>query len=275
MQGEKKLSLNGKLRIISSGKQSDLEDFFQSGALKILMPNTHGSTRELVLANTSGGIVGGDIYQIDLSLKNEASLLLSSQAAERVYKSAGANSIFNVKIELDNRSFLSWLPHETILFNNSSISRNFEINISKGSSAIFFDQLVFGRIAAGERLSKSNFSDKWLVTYDNKPVFLDRLSWKNKLPDESPLLGSNLAICSLTYFGESDELYKKRSEEINAKIMGKLSAKDLSNVKFGSTARNNSVILRFACNNVSLLRNITGEALDIFCGGELPRMRAQ
>ena len=42
-----------------------------------------------------------------------------------------------------------------------------------------------------------------------------------------------------------------------------------------STARNNSVILRFACSDATLLRNITGEALDIFCGGELPRMRAQ
>ena len=271
----KKPSLNGKLRIISSGKESNLEDFFQSGALKMLMPNTYGSTRELVLANTSGGIVGGDIYEIELSLKKASRLFLSSQAAERVYKSGGVASAFNVKIDLDEGSFLSWVPHETILFDDSSISRNFEINISKGSSAIFFDQLVFGRIAAGERLSKSNFSDKWLVTYDNKPVFLDCLSWKNELPDEGPLLGGSLAICSITYFGESDELYKKRSKEINAKIMGKLSAKDLSNVKFGSTARNNSVILRFACGDATLLRKITGDALDIFCDGELPRMRAQ
>lgn len=271
----KEPSLNGKLRIISSGKESNLEDFFQSGALKMLMPNTYGSARELVLANTSGGIVGGDIYEIEISLKKASRLLLSSQAAERVYKSGGVDSAFNVKIDLDEGSFLSWVPHETILFNNSSIARKFEINISKCSSAIFFDQIVFGRIAAGETLSESNFSDKWLVTYDNKPVFFDRLSWKNRLPNEDPLLGGNSAICSITYFGEESELYVKRSKEINAKIMSKLSAKKLSDVKFGSTARNNSVILRFASKDPTLLREITGGALEIFCGGELPRMRAQ
>ena len=178
-----------------------------------------------------------------------------------------------MRANLSGKSSLIWIPYETILFNESSMARSFDMNISKGSSAIFFDHIVFGRIASGEVLISSKFKDNWLVKYDKKPIFLDRLTWSGELPTSTPLLGNSLAICSILYFGDNEELYKKRADEINAKIIGNLVSETKSEIKFGSTTRNKSVILRFASKNATLLRKVAMDAVKIFCSDELTRTR--
>ena len=88
-------------------------------------------------------------------------------------------------------------------------------------------------------------------------------------------MGNSLAICSLLYFGDNEELYKKRADEINAKIIGNLVSETQSEIKFGSTTRNNSVILRIASKNATTLRKVAMDAVNIFCSDELMRTRFQ
>ena len=272
---EKSNDITGQIRIISTGQESKLEELYQEGSLKVLAPKTYGLSKELVLINTSGGVLGGDKYNVAIDLKKNSKLIMSSQAAERVYKSRGKISDIKMRANLSGKSSLIWIPYETILFNESSMARSFDINISKGSSAIFFDHIVFGRIASGEVLISSKFKDNWLVKYDKKPIFLDRLTWSGELPTSTPLLGNSLAICSILYFGDNEELYKKRADEINAKIIGNLVSETKSEIKFGSTTRNNSVILRIASKNATTLRKVAMDAMKIFCSDELMRTRYQ
>ena len=134
---EKSNDITGQIRIISTGQESKLEELYQEGSLKVLAPKTYGLSKELILINTSGGVLGGDKYNVAIDLKKNSKLIMSSQAAERVYKSRGEISAIKMKANLSGKSSLIWIPYETILFNESSMARSFDINISKGSSAIF------------------------------------------------------------------------------------------------------------------------------------------
>ena len=66
-----------------------LDRLFQQGCGKAILPRTYGAVPEAVLINTSGGVTGGDRIEWRLEAGAGAALVATSQAAERVYRSAG------------------------------------------------------------------------------------------------------------------------------------------------------------------------------------------
>jgi len=78
----------GSLRIACKplGAQTVLSSLYQKGSLKALFPRAAGSHMDAVFLNTAGGITGGDAYTYSLNVSEGASLRMTSQAAERVYK---------------------------------------------------------------------------------------------------------------------------------------------------------------------------------------------
>jgi urease accessory protein len=96
------------------GAVTDLARLFQQGSLRVLRPNVPaGEPACAVLLNTSGGIVGGDVLEIEARLRPGAAA--NTQAAEKVYRSAGALSTVDVRLALAEGAWLEWLPQETIL----------------------------------------------------------------------------------------------------------------------------------------------------------------
>ena len=65
-----------------------LDRLFQEGCGKAVLPRASG-TPEVVLINTSGGVTGGDRISWRLEAGPGSALVATSQAAERVYRSAG------------------------------------------------------------------------------------------------------------------------------------------------------------------------------------------
>ena len=56
-----------------------------------------------------------------------------------------------------------WLPKELILFDNSKLRRNININLSGNSNLIFCETTIFGRKAMSEKIKNISFSDKWKI----------------------------------------------------------------------------------------------------------------
>src|SRR5215470_16520033 len=80
---------NGSGRIVVSGseKGTRIMEVFQQSPIRILFPRIGGSrAEEAVLINTAGGIAGGDRLEISVTALKSASIAVTSQAAERVYR---------------------------------------------------------------------------------------------------------------------------------------------------------------------------------------------
>ncbi len=156
---------NGKIDI--ELLDNDFSKFFQSGCCKILNPKNYNEFKELVLINTAGGITCNDNIDINANINN-SKLSICTQAAEKIYAGIGEPARVEININLNN-STMYWLPKELILFDNSKLRRNININLSDNSNLIFCETTIFGRKAMSEKIKNISFSDQWKI-YSNSSI---------------------------------------------------------------------------------------------------------
>ena len=144
--------------------------------LRVFLPRTHRkNSSDIVLANTAGGLVAGDRLSVNVTTRRNVHLSVGSQAAEKVYRSNGADTSVSVKLEIGTNAALNWLPHETILFDDSRLRRSMSVHVQDGGRALVGEMLVFGRVARGERLTRGLLHDEWRVHCSGRLVWADNL----------------------------------------------------------------------------------------------------
>src|SRR5947209_16279907 len=62
----------------------------ESGSLRVRFPSPESDGLSGVFVNTAGGIAGGDRFDIEIAAGKGSRLTLTSAAAEKVYRAAGA-----------------------------------------------------------------------------------------------------------------------------------------------------------------------------------------
>jgi urease accessory protein len=165
-----------ELGVDSLGGETRLKHLYQSDPCRILFPRpAKGGCFEAVVATTSGGIVGGDRVRIDLRADEGASVSVATQAAEKVYRSAGAESAITVRVEAATSATVEWMPQETILFDRSRLRRNTHLSATEGSRILAGESVVFGRRARGERFARGALHDAWRVVRDGRLIWADAL----------------------------------------------------------------------------------------------------
>lgn len=145
----------------------------QAGALKCFLPRMHGARPTAVLANTAGGIAGGDDFGVDIALGAGARAAATTQAAERIYRSLGAAARVRTRLRLDAGAEFAWTPDETILFDGARLDRRFDADLDDCARLLAVETLVFGRAAMGERVRDGALRDAWRVRRGGRLVFAD------------------------------------------------------------------------------------------------------
>jgi urease accessory protein len=148
------------------------EQISESGAYRVRFPRAVYGT-EAVLINTGGGMTGGDKARFEFAVAANAAALITTQAAERVYRSNGPASEVAVRLSVAGGARLDWLPQETILFSGARLTKRLDVNLATDASVLVAESLVFGRIARGERVVTGSVSDIWRVQRNNRLIFAD------------------------------------------------------------------------------------------------------
>jgi urease accessory protein len=116
-----------------------------------LFPSINGSAlEEAVLINTAGGIAGGDRLGYTVTALANASIAVTSQAAERVYAALDQPARISTTLKVCETAKLAWLPQDTIIFNRARLKRETEIDLSPRAELLALEWLVLGRAAHGE-----------------------------------------------------------------------------------------------------------------------------
>ena len=197
----------GSCRIVLSGSEmgTRITDVFQRSPLRVMFPRTVGAAvEEAVLINTAGGIAGGDRLQSAVTALPNASIALTSQAAEKVYRALVEPARIATRLKVCEAAKLAWLPHETILFNRARLSRKTEIELSSGAELLALEWLVLGRAAHGEAMVGGHVAESWRVSKDGRLIWADSF----RATDEAfphlhrkALLSNCTALGMLVYFG--------------------------------------------------------------------------
>jgi urease accessory protein len=165
-----------KLVVTHTDSGSAADDIAESGPLRVRFPRVREERLEAILINTAGGIVGGDKLEFQVEAREDASLAITSQAAEKIYRSNGLTSRISVSLKAERGSELFWLPQETILFDRARVEREIEADVSSEGSLAICEAIVFGRDAMGEKVTRGLLRDRWRIRRDGKLIFADALA---------------------------------------------------------------------------------------------------
>jgi urease accessory protein len=194
-------------RMVLSGSENGtrIEDVFERSPIRIMFPRTgHRTVEEAVLINTAGGIAGGDRLECSVAALPGASIAVTSQAAEKVYRALYEPARVVTRLKARESAKLAWLPQETIVFNRARLHRTTEIELFSGAELLALEWLVLGRAAHGEVVVGGDITDSWRVKRDGRLIWADSFRITDEiLPhlNRRALLANGKAVATLIYFG--------------------------------------------------------------------------
>ncbi len=193
---------------------------YQRNPCRILFPRTdfHGSL-QAVLLNTAGGLTGGDSLRQEIIVKSGAAATVTSQAAERIYRSADGVAAIATELTVCDEARLEWLPQETIAFDDCGLSRTTRLDLAEGSRALALEWLVLGRKAYGEVLRRGWIADRWRVHRDGRLIWADGLRLDGAIRaivDSPSQLAGSTALATLLWAGPDALAMRDRAREVLA-----------------------------------------------------------
>ncbi len=231
---------------------ASLADLYQAQPLRVLFPYIErGDIFQAAIACVSGGLVGGDRLDVAVTLEDGARAVVIGQAAEKVYRSLGADCTVETQLRVGADAWLEYLPQETILFDAARLRRRTQLILAPGAQAMGGGILVFGRMARGEMLRRGLVHDVWEIRGTD-----GHLVWKDALHMDGDLetllanpatFGGAAAYGSLVYAG------KDAAQHLGA-VRDIVEQNANPALRLGATSFRDLLIVRFLGRNTLELR---------------------
>ncbi|HUK61167.1 MAG TPA: urease accessory protein UreD [Stellaceae bacterium] len=231
---------------------STLADLDQHSPCRALFPRPPAAAPPLaVLVNTAGGLAGGDTIAVSVSVAADASATVTSQAAEKIYRSLGPHARVETRLDVGERAFLEWLPQETILFDGACLDRSVRANVAAGGRLLACEMLVFGRVARGETLRHGKLRDAWQIESCGRLVWIDRLGLAGDIGGRLDGIGFGgaRALATAIYVGPDAAAMFPEARRVADSEAG------------GATLVNGVLVARFLHSEPSRVRNALAQLL--------------
>lgn len=165
------------LRFAVARGATRLIDLHQAAPMRILFPDPEpGEPPLAALVNTAGGLAGGDSVTVDVTLDGGAHAMVSTPAAEKIYRSLGPETRIAARLNVAAGATLEWLPQETILFDGARLARRLDVDVAPDAALLMAEMLVFGRHARGEVLRDGSLADAWRISRGGSLLWADGLA---------------------------------------------------------------------------------------------------
>ncbi len=204
----------GKLAL-EIGAGGAVERMREEGCAKLRLPTRlAGQAPEAIIINTSGGLAGGDRFE--LKAKATSDLCLTTQAAEKIYRSLGQETQVSTRLVGQDKARLLWLPQETILFDGARLERSLDVDLQENAGLLAVESVVLGRKAMGESLTDFSFHDRWRVRRGGRLVYADDLRFDPVRVLGAAALNGARAFATLVFASHAAERFLEPLREIFA-----------------------------------------------------------
>lgn len=245
------------------GQKSKIQELFQEGCGKIRLPETFSNEMEAVLINSSGGLTGGDILEWRAESGDGCSLVVTTQACEKIYKAAQDTANVNVTLKIGKQAKLHWLPQESILFDRASLTRTLDVEMEEGAELIAIESVLLGRQAMGEAMNEGLLRDRWRIRQNGKLIHAEELKLSGKvaqLAASQAVLAGHVAFATVLYIGP-----------LTVALVPKLRA--LVGEAGGVSEWNGKLIIRLSASDGFSMRKIIFPVLQVLRqGAQVPKV---
>ncbi|WP_348645229.1 urease accessory protein UreD [Methylobacterium sp. BTF04] len=268
-----------RLSVVRMGDSTRIRDLAEAGPSRLRLPRRPVGPCEAVLLNTAGGIACGDRFSVAVEVGPGADLVLTTTAAEKIYRSDGPVSIAETRVTVEAGGRLAYLPQETILFDGAALRRRFEADLASDAHLLAFEAITFGRTARDEDIRHGTFADVWRIRRDGRLVYADSLSLEGPITAHlarTAIAGGARAMATLIDVSPDAE---GRIEEVRALLEASGARVGLpaagsrgGGVEAGASAWNGHLVVRCLSADPDTLRSVTQRVLVGYRGMSLPRV---
>ena len=253
---------------------SRLDRLYHTDPLKVLFPTPPAGEPPLAaIVTTAGGLVGGDELTLDASVDAGASAMVVAQAAEKVYRSSGADCHVAVRLTAATGAWLEWLPQETILFEGARLRRLTLIDRDPGGRILAGEMMMFGRLARGERMTKGLVRDAWEVRRAGRLIWADALHLADDVSGVlmGPACFGGAVACATAVYAADDA-----AERLS--LARQCLGEGNPSLRCGATVVNGVLVVRWLGRDAKILRDGFGKFWAAFRAGaaglpeKLPRL---
>jgi urease accessory protein len=149
------------LAVRASGAVTRRARVREDGPLRVRCPGPISDELEAVIVNTGGGVAGGDRLRLDVTVEPGARLVVTTAAAEKVYRTLEAAATIDVKLSVGAAASLAWMPQEMIVFDRARLKRAIDIDLAADARLLLAEAIVFGRSGMGEAVHDGFLFDRW------------------------------------------------------------------------------------------------------------------
>lgn len=125
--------------------------------LKSLYPEGAGICHN-VLVHPPGGLVGGDVLDINVQVREGAHALVTTPGATRFYKSNGQSALQRTRLVLEAGARLEWLPLEAIAYNACDAANHLQFELAEGAQLLTWDVTALGLPMANQPFACGRFT---------------------------------------------------------------------------------------------------------------------
>ena len=199
--------------VLEIGADGTVKRRREEGCAKLRLPARIASQpAEAIIINTSGGLAGGDCFEINA--RTASDLCLTTQAAEKIYGALSADTLVTTRLLGEGDARLLWLPQETILFDRARLARSFEVDLQGSATLLAVETVILGRRAMGESLTDFSLHDRWRIRRDGRLIHADDLRLDAARVRGAAALGGATAFATVVFAGPDAERFLEPLREI-------------------------------------------------------------
>ncbi len=187
------------------GDRTELTGHYQKAPLHITRPlyldPEAPDLPYVMLMSSGGGVLQGDRYRVDVSCGEGASVHLTTQGANRLYRMEQDYATQLVDITVGPGGYVEYLPDKTIPFGGTRYYQRIGVTAAPDATVVLGETLMAGRLARGERHAYTAYcSDVEVHDDEGRLLFADPL---HLVPEEGEATGPAV----MAGFGVLSSLY--------------------------------------------------------------------
>ena len=159
---------------------------------------------------------------------------------------------------------LTWLPQETILFDQAVLHRRIAVDLADDARLVLFEPIVFGRTGMGEAVRSGALFDNWRVRHNGRLVYAEGTRLRGPIAedlDELAVAKGGVAVATALIV-PGDETLIDDVHALTSAFRGEV----------GASAWNGRAVLRFCARDGASLRHDITCALRVIRTAPLPRL---
>lgn len=256
-----------RLRFGRTGPRTRRLELAESGGYRARFPTSYEAHCETVLINTGGGMAGGDALRVAAVLEAGSDAVITTQAAEKIYRSQGDETRIETRLSVGRGASLAWLPQESILFSGSRLTRELAIDLAADARLVACESVYFGRSAMGETMLRGSLRDRWRIRRQGELVFADdvRLDGAISAHLARPAIAAGACACATLVAVGAEQI--ARLDDIRAL----LAAEGLAAVEAGAGIVSALLVIRLLSPDAQTLRRALVTLIGQLTGRALPR----